>query len=314
MATTDPHRYRHPRQATALTLAHALSAAEHGLSVIPLSRTKLPALRSPHHDDDRKRAGLGPVGPAGVPCHGECGRFGHGVYDASADPARVRELFAAAPWATGYGIACGLPPHHLIGVDLDTKSDTDSTAALRELALRHHFTIPPTIVVRTPSGGRHLWLTGPPDVIVPNSAGRLAPGIDIRGAGGYLVGPGSHTTHGTYATTPGTAHLTPAPCPHALLRLLLPPHRPYPAPRDATRAAGARGRGLLQFVLAAHEGQRNTRLFWAACRAYEAGIGPELTEHLIEAATRTGLTAQEARATITSAARMPRDHGAPGTT
>ncbi|WP_333741976.1 bifunctional DNA primase/polymerase, partial [Streptomyces sp. IBSBF 2806] len=191
MATTD----RYPRQAATLALAHALSAAERGLAVIPLSRTKLPALRSPHRDSPA---------PAGPPCHGECGRFGHGVYDASSDPVRIRELFAAAPWATGYGIACGLPPHHLIGVDLDTKSDTDSAAALRALALRHRFTIPPTIIVLTPSGGRHLWLTGPPEAVVPNSAGRLAPGIDIRGAGGYLVGPGSRTAHGAYATAPGT--------------------------------------------------------------------------------------------------------------
>ncbi|MGW4007219.1 bifunctional DNA primase/polymerase, partial [Streptomyces nigra] len=197
MATTD-------RQATTLALAHALSAAERGLAVIPLSRTKLPALRSPHRAD-----------PAPIPCHGECGRPGHGVYDATTDPARIRELFAAAPWATGYGIACGLPPHHLIGVDLDTKSDADSSAALRELALRHLFTIPPTVVVLTPSGGRHLWLTGPPDVVVPNSAGRLAPGIDIRGAGGYLVGPGSRTEHGVYRTAPGTSHIGPAPCPRA---------------------------------------------------------------------------------------------------
>ncbi|MGW9589210.1 bifunctional DNA primase/polymerase [Streptomyces chartreusis] len=283
MATTD-------RQATTLALAHALSAAERGLAVIPLSRTKLPALRSPHRDD-----------PDPAPCHGECGRFGHGVYDASTDPARIRELFAAAPWATGYGIACGLPPHHLIGIDLDTKSGTDSSAALRELALRHLFTIPPTVVVLTPSGGRHLWLTGPPEVVVPNSAGRLAPGIDIRGAGGYLVGPGSRTDHGVYSTAPGTAHIVPARCPRALLRLLLPPPRSHhPAPPSAD----GHGQGLVQFVLAAHEGQRNTRLFWAACRAYEDGIGPALVDPLVEAALNTGLTEREARATIASAARM----------
>ena len=285
MATTD-------RQATTLALAHALSAAERGLAVIPLSRTKLPALRSPHHDDPE------PVGPR---CHGECGRFGHGVYDASTDPVRIRELFAAAPWATGYGIACGLPPHHLIGVDLDTKSGTDSSAALRELALRHLFTIPETVVVLTPSGGRHLWLTGPPDVAVPNSAGRLAPGIDIRGAGGYLVGPGSRTDYGVYAAAPGTAHLAPAACPPALLRLLLPPPR---AAHPEPARTGDHGRGLVQFVLSAHEGQRNTRLFWAACRAYENGLGPGLLDPLIEAALHTGLTEREARATIASAARM----------
>ncbi|MEV0981549.1 bifunctional DNA primase/polymerase [Streptomyces sp. NPDC049915] len=284
MAPTD-------RQARTLALAHALSAAERGLAVIPLSRTKLPALRSPHRDN-----------PAGTPpCHGECGRFGHGVYDASTDPARIRALFAAAPRATGYGIACGLPPHHLVGIDLDTKTGTDSATALRELALRHLFTIPPTVVVLTPSGGRHLWLTGPPDIAVPNSASRLAPGIDIRGAGGYLVGPGSRTEHGEYTVAPGSAHLTPAPCPPSLLRLLLPPPREDHPPH---RPAHPHGQGLVHFVLAAHEGQRNTRLFWAACRAYENGFGQALLAPLLDAALNTGLTEHEARATIASAARL----------
>ncbi|MEV6757729.1 bifunctional DNA primase/polymerase [Streptomyces sp. NPDC051214] len=288
MATIDRH-------ATALVLAHALSAAERGLAVIPLSRTKLPALRSPHHEQ--------PGTPA---CHGECGRPGHGVYDASTDPLRIRELFAAAPWATGYGIACGLPPHHLIGIDLDTKSGTDAPAALRELALRHLFTIPATVVVATPSGGRHIWLAGPPDAVVPNSAGRLAPGIDIRGAGGYLVGPGSRTEHGVYSTVAGTAHLPPASCPPALLRLLTPPTRAHhpTLPQMPAPAPAQRGQGLVQFVLAAHEGQRNTRLFWAACRAYENGIGESLADELVAAALQVGLTEREARSTIASAERL----------
>lgn len=286
MATIDRH-------ATALALAHALSAAERGLAVIPLSRTKLPALRSPHHEQ-----------PEPTHCHGECGRPGHGVYDASTDPWRIRELFAAAPWATGYGIACGLPPHHLIGIDLDTKSGTDAPAALRELALRHLFTIPATVVVATPSGGRHIWLAGPPDAVVPNSAGRLAPGIDIRGAGGYLVGPGSRTEHGVYSAVAGTAHLPPAGCPPSLLRLLAPPPRAYPLTLPQMPVPAQRGQGLVQFVLAAHEGQRNTRLFWAACRAYENGIGESLADELIAAALRVGLTDREARSTIASAARL----------
>ncbi|MBW5252618.1 bifunctional DNA primase/polymerase [Streptomyces sp. P01-B04] len=293
MATTD-------RRTATLALAHALSAAEHGLPVIPLSATKLPALRSPHRDE----------GPSSG-CRGACGRPGHGVHDATTDPIAVRALFAAAPWATGYGIACGRGPHHLIGIDLDIDAAgrTDSVAALRQLAMQHLFTLPPTVTVLTPSGGRHLWLSGPPGVAVPNSAGRLAPGIDIRGSGGYLVGPGSVTAHGIYRLVPGTGSLTPAPCPSALLHLLTPPARPRhhhldPDGTHSTHGHPDQGRGLVQFVLAADEGQRNTRLFWAACRAYEHGFGDALADALTRAAVGTGLPEHEARATIASAARL----------
>ncbi|MFF3754126.1 bifunctional DNA primase/polymerase [Streptomyces sp. NPDC002018] len=325
MATTA----RHP---ATLALAHALSAAERGLPVFPLSPTKLPALRSPHRDEPERGR-----------CRGECGLLGHGVHDATTDPTGVRALFAAAPWATGYGIACGRPPHQLIGIDLDVTGPTDPTgnptggltggptgdstsgptggptggptrdstsgptgpvpdsvAALQQIALQHPFTLPETVVVLTPSGGRHIWLTGPPNVVVPNSAGRLAPGIDVRGAGGYLVGPGSVTARGAYRPAPGTEGLAPAPCPRALLRLLTPPARPRHRGQDRP----ARGDGLVQFVRAAHAGQRNTRLFWAACRAYEHGFGDALVEPLVDAAVRTGLDEHEARATIASAARL----------
>ncbi|MFG2172347.1 bifunctional DNA primase/polymerase [Streptomyces niveus] len=311
------------RHTTTLALAYALSAAESGFPVIPLSPTKLPALRSPHRDES---------GTGGVhPCRGECGLPGHGVHDATTDPAGVRALFAAAPWATGYGIACGRAPHHLIGVDLDitptgrtrtagTESGStsasesesapaeptpDSVAALQQLAFQHLFTLPETVVVLTPSGGRHIWLSGPAGVTVPNSAGRLAPGIDVRGAGGYLVGPGSVTARGAYRLAPGSAGLTPAPCPRALLRLLTPPERGrHAGPGGHRGGRPAQGHGLVQFVLAAHEGQRNTRLFWAACRAYEHGFGDSLAETLVDAAVRTGLTEHEARATIASASRL----------
>ncbi|MEU8621135.1 bifunctional DNA primase/polymerase [Streptomyces sp. NPDC048623] len=281
------------RQTAALALAHALTAAERGLPVIPLSRTKLPALRSPHRGERRP-----------VPCRGECGRPGHGVYDATTDPAAVRALFAAAPWATGYGIACGRAPHRLIGVDLDVREGgPDGVAALDALARRHGFTVPPTVTVLTPSGGRHLWLTGPPDTVVPNSASRLAPGVDIRGAGGYLVGPGSTTPRGTYRLAPGTAHLSPAPCPPTLLALTAPPP-PRRADPPPGRTAPASPKSLVDFVLASPRGQRNTRLFWAACRAYESPNPPPLLAALTDAALTTGLPSPEIHATLTSAASI----------
>ncbi|OPF79325.1 DNA primase [Streptomyces antioxidans] len=360
--------------ALAHALAHALTAAAHGFRVIPLTRAKLPAVRSPHHHD-----------PAPLPCRGECGRLGHGVHDASADPDGIRALFAAAPWATGYGIACGCAPYHLIGLDLDLrrvrpgmpgapgspqgsggtsdkdagvegperagaaravgvteragtakavrtakadgtakpgrtagspdanrKDHTDGLAALAGLAREHGFAIPRTVTVLTPSGGRHLWLCGPPGLAVPNSAGRLAPGIDIRGLGGYLVGPGSYASHGSYRLAPGSPAWAPAPVPSALLRLLTPSrpaqdrsYRPGPSFPEPHPAALE---GLVRFVRASREGQRNDRLFWAACRAYETGAGPELAPALIEAALDTGLPAREARATVASAARSAARH------
>ncbi|GAA3362602.1 bifunctional DNA primase/polymerase [Streptomyces antimycoticus] len=328
--------------ALAHVLAHALTAAAHGFRVIPLTRAKLPAVRSPHHHD-----------PAPLPCRGECGRLGHGVHDASADPEAIRALFAAAPWATGYGIACGRAPYHLIGLDLDLKGGSpgrpretggagatdgrvgtrkpgasrkdgtggmdstdglaaDGLAALARLAREHAFAIPPTVTVLTPSGGRHLWLCGPPDVAVPNSAGRLAPGIDIRGLGGYLVGPGSYGSHGSYRLAPGSPAWAPAPAPAALLRLLTPPrpapHRSYRPGPPSPGPHPAALEGLVRFVRASREGQRNVRLFWAACRAYETGAGPELAPALIEAALDTGLAPREARATVASAARSAARH------
>jgi hypothetical protein len=270
---------------------HALAAAARGLPVIPLTRGKLPAVRSPHHADARP-----------VRCRGECGLAGHGVHDATTDPAQILALFDAAPWATGYGIACGRAPHDLIGLDLDVKTGSDSLAALGRLARRHGFVLPPTVTVLTPSGGRHLWLTGPPGRPVPNSAGRLAPGIDVRGSGGYLVGPGSYSTRGVYRLALGPTR--PAPAPPALLRLLTPPERARRAPvRIPSGSPGAHADRLIAFVRESRPGQRNDRLFWAACRAYETGLGPQLTASLTEAALDTGLDEREALATIASAAR-----------
>ncbi|WP_262063952.1 bifunctional DNA primase/polymerase [Streptomyces sp. STR69] len=284
---TEPHP---PAHSTAL--AHALSAAHRGLAVIPLSRTKLPAVRSPHRAEHGR-----------VRCHGECGQIGHGIHDATTNPKAVRALFAVAPWATGYGIACGRTPHHMIGIDLDVKNDIDGIANFEALTREHAFTIPPTITVATPSGGRHLWLRGPADRTIPNSVGRLAPGIDVRGSGGYLVGPGSTTTRGTYTLAPGTEDQVLADVPDGLLQQLTPPAPAAPHAAALLPIAGRQAVALLQFVIDAPEGQRNDRLYWAACRAHETIDAPALAEALINAATRIGLPESEARATVTSAAQ-----------
>ncbi|EDY46851.1 bifunctional DNA primase/polymerase [Streptomyces sp. SPB074] len=307
-------------------LALALAAAAHGYAVFPLGRTKRPALPSPHRPPAAPApdSGTGSVPPTGpgpqtapvsatpgtppgspAPCRGACGLPGHGVYDASTEPSVIRALFARAPHASGYGIACGLAPHHLLGLDLDTKHGADPLRALVLLGARHGFVLPVTLRVATPSGGAHLWFSAPAGRTVRNSAGRLAPGIDVRGAGGYLVGPGSRTTRGVYRFLPGAppGPPRPAPAPEALLRLLAPSRRPVPYalhrhPGDHERATEA----LLRFVRASLPGERNTRLYWAACRVGESGLASTaVAARLVAAAHATGLPTHEAARTVASA-------------
>lgn len=199
---------------SAVTVAHgsdmlqqayenALLAAALGYRVAP-TVDKKPAIPSPH---GRRRHG----------CRGQCGLPGHGVHDATTRTGRIRHLFQLAPWANGYLVACGST---LIGLDLDRRHGIDGCANLARLAERHGFAIPRTTTVFTPSGGMHIWLTVPDGTRVPNSAGTLAPGIDVRGTGGFLVGPGSHTSAGEYQFHPRAGYIPPAACPQALLDLL----------------------------------------------------------------------------------------------
>jgi hypothetical protein len=52
-----------------------------------------------------------------------------------------------------------------------------------------HGRLPPTREVITGGGGRHLWFkyTGP----IQSSVGKIAPGVDTRGDGGYVIVPPS---------------------------------------------------------------------------------------------------------------------------
>jgi hypothetical protein len=283
-----------PRAAWLRAYEAAHQARAHGYLPFPIGRGKLPAIRSPHRDDL----------PGTPPCRGTCGRVGHGVHDATADPKRLDELFDAAPYATGYGIACGRGNEPLLGVDLDRKNGVDGVASLAALAEQHGFSVPETAVIATPSGGLHLWFTGPAGAPVRNSAGKLGPGIDVRGYGGYLVGPGSWTPKGPYrfAERRPAAEL-----PDALLSLMLPAPEPrrtpvyVPGPRR-----GAALVGLVKFVLEAPEGELHNRLYWAACRAYETGADADAVGRaLVSAAASLGHPERAAERTVSSARTAP---------
>jgi hypothetical protein len=275
-------------------LDNALRAAAQGYAVAPTTINKTPAIPSPHDK--------------GHSCKGDCGQPGHGVYDATTDAADVRRLFLLAPKAVGYLIAC---KGRIVGVDLDRKNGVDGVATLNRLAREHGFDIPQTTTICTPSGGFHLWLTVPEGVTVPNSVGRLGPGIDIRGTGGYVVGPGSTGRTGEYTFYPDLGYVDPQPAPEQLLRLMLPPAPAVRPQRRATLTPDAAGRtltGLVNVVLSSTQGARNDRLFWAASKAWAHVADGHLAAcdveaELISAALQIGLNDAEARRTIASAGR-----------
>lgn len=90
----------------------------------------------------------------------------------------------------GVGLATGTRSGVFV-VDLDIREGLNGYAELMKMG-----PIPPTLTVHTPSGGAHLYFQLP-WFRVKNSAGKLGPGIDIRGEGGFVVAPDSPGANGS---------------------------------------------------------------------------------------------------------------------
>ncbi len=63
----------------------------------------------------------------------------------------------------------------------------------------------PSVV--TPSGGMHFFWKAPPGVTIKSSVGKVAPWVDVRAHGGYVVGPWSSTAEGHYQPLIGWDHV-----------------------------------------------------------------------------------------------------------
>ncbi len=107
----------------------------------------------------------------------------HGVLEASCDPRQIET------WASEYPNAnVGISTEGFPTLDVDPRHDGDkSLAAL--VATQGPLT--DTLVSATGGGGEHWIYRAPPGVKLRNSEGRLAPGLDVRADGGYIVSPPS---------------------------------------------------------------------------------------------------------------------------
>lgn len=124
--------------------------------------------------------------------------------EATTDPARVYSRWTCPVFENdqgwNIGIATGrrLPTGgFLAAIDEDVKDGKQGDKSLLMLEAINDELIPRnTFRTRTPTGGRHHLVSTPKPI--PNSVEALAPGVDIRGLGGYVVAPGSTRTLGAY--------------------------------------------------------------------------------------------------------------------
>lgn len=280
-------------------LATALLSAERGWPVIPLH----PGTKRPAGHPERACPGTG-----------RCAS-GHRTPEqrATTEPEMIQVAWANRPY--NVGIATG--PAGLIVIDLDVpkeeeqKGAPDGATSFKALCERAGQPVPLTYQVRTPSGGQHLYFAAPAEVRLKCSVKRLAPHIDTRAWGGYIVAPGSTTDQGAYKVSEAAPV---AALPEWLAVLLTESAKPAAAPVptrvwDGTKAARTALERECAVVRAANEGGpdgRNSTLYRSTCKVARFVAWGHISRHTVEEAIQaagesTGLPAAECRTTIRSA-------------
>lgn len=222
-----------------------------------------------------------------------------GLHDAVLDLPQVKSW-----WKRHRSAAIGIPTGILWDVlDVDIKDNADGRIHLPYLTrlgllngCKH--------VVKTPSGGWHLYFKASPGLT--NKARGASLGLDMRGKGGYVLAPPSYIEtpeySGSYVYVGETVDSTNEPLHWDLIVAALAPFgvdketkQPLnllPSDRQASVAA------LREFVSHLESGERNNGLFWAISRCIESGIDPH---ELVEPATLTGLDEEEILFSINAA-------------
>ena len=202
----------------------------------------------------------------------------------------------------------GVPTGNVSGllvIDIDIKTGRDGRAWLDENA----DALPQTRTHKTQSGGLHLVFQMPEGIDIRNSAGRVAPGVDVRGNGGYVIVPPS----------PGYTvadDCEPAEMPRWLVRACMPPEAPAVAPRVQERHEKYVQKIIDNEVLAvirSGEGTRNDTLNKAAFALGTLVAAKQITRQsaesdLMHAGNLAGLTTRECLATIKSGLDAGVDH------
>lgn len=228
----------------------------------------------------------------------------HGVKDATLDTAQVKRW-----WSQHRDAALGIPTGVKYDVlDVDVKRDVDGRVHLPRLN-RLGLLNGCQRVVRTPSGGYHLFFPAAPAGALANRANALL-GLDVRSHGGYVLAAPSYIAVEGDGDEPGYegAYADLGPTEGAGEDLLLwdsiqsvlapvdtDTRKPIPLLGYERQSSLASLRGWLSERVA---GERNNALHWAVCRCIENGTDPH---ELLEVALMIGLSEDETLLTIRSA-------------
>ena len=214
----------------------------------------------------------------------------NGVDNATTDLRLVRARWTRHP-DDNIGLACG---YQFDTVDIDVKDGApgmESLAKLRRAGLLRGAWAKAT----TPTGGLHLLFAPCPGA---TNHVRKPIGVDYRAQGGYIVAAPSVTPDGAYtwqAAEPD--RLGPTFDWDAAMEVL---GQRKPAPLRTFTGDTKGAEGLIRSVGEAQPGERNSKLYWAARRAIDDGVDPEI---LRNSAVNSGLTDSEITRTFQSAAR-----------
>ena len=216
----------------------------------------------------------------------------------------VRGWYARWPDA-GVGIVTGTVSGLVV---LDVDPANGGAESQRELEARHG-ALPATVEVRTGGGGWHLYFAQPEEGPAVRSDAALAPGIDVRGAGGLVVAPPSlHASGHLYGWRVGRSpdEIAVAPLPEWLVTGLRAEH-----PRRAGHTL-AHWRTLVTEGVT--EGVRNETVASLTGHLLWHGVDPEVALELLlawnRARCRPPLPDEEVARTVESIVRTDRRHRA----
>jgi putative DNA primase/helicase len=126
-------------------------------------------------------------------------RTEHGLEDATTDESVVTEWWRRWPTAN---IAIATGEAGLVVIDVDVKGGAPGRGNWDKLVAELGPQLEDTALVCTQSGGLHaLFRAG--EYEIASSVGALAPGIDIRARGGYIIAPPSVGVDGPYTWVEG---------------------------------------------------------------------------------------------------------------